>query len=155
MRLACGLPSGPYTRVSPISMNLNKVFVLGNVTKDPELRTTPSGQSVCTFGLATNRFYTTGEGKKEQQVEYHTIVAWGKQAELIQQYAKRGSMLLVEGRNQTRTWQDEKGVKHWKTEIVAERLQLGPRMTKKSDPMHEMITDQAEEAAAQPTPVAA
>jgi single-strand DNA-binding protein len=119
-------------------MNLNKVFVLGNVTKDPELRSTSSGQSVCTFGLATNRFYTTGEGKKEQQVEYHTIVAWGKQAQLIQQYSKKGSLLLVEGRLQTRDWQDDKGVKHWRTEIVAERLQLGPKLSKKAEPVHEI-----------------
>jgi single-strand DNA-binding protein len=119
-------------------MNLNRVFVLGNLTKDPELRATASGQSVCTFGLATNRFYTTGEGKKEQQVEYHTIVAWGKQAELIQQYSKKGSLLLVEGRLQTRDWQDDKGVKHWKTEIVAERLQLGPKMGKPAEPVQEI-----------------
>jgi single-strand DNA-binding protein len=68
-----------------MGMNLNKVFVLGNVTKDPELRQTPAGTAVCIFGLATNRFYTTSEGKKEQAVEFHTIVAWGKQAEVIQQ----------------------------------------------------------------------
>lgn len=119
-------------------MQLNKVLVLGNVTKDPEMRSTPSGHSVCTFGLATNRFYTTGEGKKEQAVEYHTIVAWGKQAELIQQYTKKGSLLLVEGRLQTRNWQDDKGVKHWRTEIVAERLQLGPKMGKKAEPVQEI-----------------
>jgi single-strand DNA-binding protein len=119
-------------------MHLNKVFVLGNLTKDPELRSTSSGQSVCTFGLATNRFYTTGEGKKEQQVEYHTIVAWGTQAEVIQQYSKKGSLLLVEGRLQTRDWQDDRGVKHWKTEIVAERLQLGPRMGKKAEAVHDI-----------------
>jgi len=123
--------------MSPISLNLNKVFVLGNVTKDPELRSTPSGQSVCTFGLATNRFYTTGEGKKEQAVEFHTIVAWGKNAEVIQKYSKKGSLLLVEGRLQTRDWQDDKGVKHWRTEIIAERLQLGPKLGKKSETVHE------------------
>jgi single-strand DNA-binding protein len=119
-------------------MNLNKVFVLGNVTKDPELRSTPSGQSVCTFGLATNRFYTTGDGKKEQAVEFHTIVAWGKQAELIQQYSKKGSLLLVEGYLRTRDWLDDKGAKHWRTEIVAERLQLGPRMGKKAESVQEI-----------------
>src|SRR5919205_969780 len=108
MRLSFGSHGGPHIRALPKCMNLNKVFVLGNLTKDPELRSTPSGQSVCTFGLATNRFYTTGEGKKEQQVEYHTIVAWGKQAEVIQQYAKKGGLLLVEGRLQTRDWLDDK-----------------------------------------------
>src|SRR5919205_1871751 len=108
MRMACGLHGGPHTCESPISMQLNKVFVLGNLTKDPELRSTASGQSVCTFGLATNRFYTTGEGKKEQAVEYHTIVAWGKQAEIVHQFVKKGGMLLVEGRLQTRDWLDDK-----------------------------------------------
>jgi single-strand DNA-binding protein len=152
----CGRLTVDRTRVYPLFyMHLNKVFVLGNLTKDPELRSTSSGQSVCTFGLATNRFYTTGEGKKEQQVEFHTIVAWGKQAELIHQYSKKGSMLLVEGRLQRRDWTDDKGMKHWRTEIVAERLQLGPRMTKKAEPISEIITDPAEEAAAQPTPVVA
>ncbi len=110
---------------------------MGNVTKDPEMRSTPSGQAVCTFGLATNRHFTTGEGKKEQQVEFHTIVAWGKLAELIQQYSKKGSLLLVEGYLRTRDWQDDKG-KHWKTEIVAERLQLGPKMGKKAEPVQEI-----------------
>ena len=131
----------------PISiMNLNKVFVLGNLTKDPELRSTASGQLVCSFGLATNRFYTTGEGKKEQQVEFHTIVAWGKQAEVIQQYSKKGSLLLVEGRLQTRDWQDDKGVKHWRTEIVAERLQLGPKMGKQAAPVQEIEVSTPAEA---------
>ncbi|TSC76814.1 MAG: single-strand DNA-binding protein [Parcubacteria group bacterium Gr01-1014_33] len=108
-------------------MNLNKVFILGNLTRDPEIRQIPSGQAVCSFGIATNRFYTDSAGQKQKQAEFHNIVAWGKQAEIIHQYLHKGSLLLVEGRLQTRSWQDPQGVKHWKTEIVAERIQLGPR----------------------------
>src|SRR3989338_10735055 len=108
-------------------MNLNKVFVLGNLTRDPELRQTSSGQAVCSFSIATNRFYTDSTGQKQKQAEFHNIVAWGRQAEVVNQYLKKGSLVLVEGRLQTRSWQDQQGSKHWKTEIVAERIQLGPR----------------------------
>lgn len=110
-----------------IPMNLNKVFVLGNLTNDPELRQIPSGQSVCSFGIATNRFYTDSMGQKQQQAEFHNIVAWGRQAEIIHQYLKKGSLALIEGRLQTRSWQDQQGNRKWKTEIIAERLQLGPK----------------------------
>lgn len=108
-------------------MNLNKVFVLGNLTRDPELRQTPTGQTVCSFSIATNRRFTDKSGQKQEQVEYHNIVAWGRQAEIINQYLHKGSSILVEGRLQTRSWQDQQGTKHWKTEIVAEQIQLGPR----------------------------
>lgn len=110
-------------------MNLNKVFILGNLTRDPELRQTPSGQAVCSFGLATNRFFTDSTGQKQKQVEFHNVVAWGKNAEIINQYLKKGSSVLIEGRLQTRNWLDQQGNKHWKTEIIAERVQLGPRST--------------------------
>ena len=108
-------------------MNLNKVFVLGNLTKDPELRQTAGGQAVCSFGIATNRFYKDATGQRQQQAEFHNIVAWGRQAEIIHQYLKKGSILLVEGRLQTRSWQDQQGTKHWRTEIIADQIQLGPR----------------------------
>jgi single-strand DNA-binding protein len=109
-------------------MNLNKAFVMGNLTRDPELRQTPSGQAVCSFGVATNRFYTDGSGQKQKQAEFHNIVAWGKQAEIVNQYLKKGSLIFVEGRLQTRNWQDPQGGKHYRTEIIAERVQLGPRL---------------------------
>ena len=108
-------------------MNLNKVFVLGNLTRDPELRQTSGGQAVCSFGIATNRFYKDSTGQRQQQAEFHNIVAWGRQAEIINQYLKKGSILLVEGRLQTRSWQDQQGTKHWRTEIIADQIQLGPR----------------------------
>lgn len=109
-------------------MNLNKAFVLGNLTRDPELRQTTSGQAVCSFGVATNRFFTDNLGQKQKQAEFHNIVAWGKQAELVNQYLKKGSLVLIEGRLQTRNWLDQQGIKHWRTEVIAERIQLGPRM---------------------------
>lgn len=108
-------------------MNLNKVFILGNLTRDPELRQIPSGQAVCSFAIATNRFFTDSVGQKQKQAEFHNIVAWGRQAEIVNQYLKKGSPVLVEGRLQTRSWQDQQGAKHWRTEIIAERVQLGPR----------------------------
>jgi len=108
-------------------MNLNKVFVLGNLTRDPEIRALPSGSSVASFGMATNRFFTDKQGEKQQQVEYHNIVAFGKLAEIAQSFLTKGSLVLIEGRLQTRSWQDSSGNKRSRTEIVAERLQLGPK----------------------------
>lgn len=108
-------------------MNLNKALILGNLTRDPELRQTAGGQAVCSFGVATNRFYTDSSGQKQKQTEFHNAVAWGRQAEIITQYLHKGNSILVEGRLQTRSWQDQQGVKHSRTEIVAEQIQLGPR----------------------------
>ena len=108
-------------------MNLNKVFILGNLTRDPELRQTQGGQNVCSFGVATNRRFTDKSGAKQEQVEFHNLVAWGRQAEIIAQYLHKGSMVLVEGRLQTRSWQDAQGVKHWKTEVIVDQMQMGPR----------------------------
>ena len=108
-------------------MNVNKAFIMGNLTRDPELRQTPSGQAVCSFGVATNRFFTDSAGQKQKQAEFHNVVAWGKQAEIVNQYLKKGSLIFVDGRLQTRNWQDPQGGKHYRTEIIAERIQLGPR----------------------------
>lgn len=108
-------------------MNLNKVFVLGNLTRDPELRSLPSGQSVVNFGIATNRIFYDKNKEKQERTEFHNIVAFGRNAEIAHQYLKKGSMVLIEGRLQTRSWQDASGNKHFRTEIITERLQLGPR----------------------------
>lgn len=109
-------------------MNFNKAFVLGNVTRDPELRSTPSGQSVCSFGLATNRIYKDQSGNRQQTVEFHNIVAWGRLGEICNQYLRKGSLAFIEGRIQMRSWQDKNsGEKRFRTEIVAETMQLGPR----------------------------
>ena len=106
-------------------MNLNKVFLFGNLTRDPELKSLPSGTQVASFGLATNRRVKRDSGW-EDQPEFHNIVAFGKVAELVTQYMKKGSSLLVEGRIQTRSWEQE-GQKKYRTEIIAETVQFGPR----------------------------
>lgn len=109
-------------------MNLNKVFLIGRLTHDPEIRTTPSGQMVCNFGLATNRVWTNQQtNQREEKTEYHNIVLWRRLAEIASQYLKKGSLVLIEGRIQTRNWEDSSGSKRYKTEIVAENLQLGPK----------------------------
>ncbi len=108
-------------------MNLNKVFILGNLTRDPEVRALPSGQTVISFGVATNRFYTTETGEKKQSTEFHNVVAFGKLADIGSRYLTKGSMVLVEGRIQTRSWEDASGNKRYRTEIIAENIQLGPR----------------------------
>ena len=119
-------------------MNLNKVILIGNLTADPELRNTPSGQSVCNFRMATNRVWTDKETKQQQkEAEYHTIVAWGRLAEISSQYLSKGSLVMVEGRLRTRSWQDPQGNKRFRTEIVAETLQFGPKGTGKSNPRQE------------------
>lgn len=103
---------------------MNKVFILGNLTRDPELRQTPSGQAVVSFSVATNRTFTDSTGQRQKQAEFHNVVAWGRQAEIVNQYLKKGSPVLIEGRLQTRSWQDQQGVKHWKTEIILERFEF-------------------------------
>jgi single-strand DNA-binding protein len=108
-------------------MNLNKTFILGRLTGDPQLRSTTSGQQVATFSLATNRVWYDKNKQKQEQVEYHNIVVWGRTAEISNQFLKKGSLALVEGRMQTRSWQDQQGQNRKTTEIVAERVQIGPR----------------------------
>ncbi|MDO8560624.1 MAG: single-stranded DNA-binding protein [bacterium] len=108
-------------------MNFNKAFVLGNVTRDPELRHTPSGQSVASFGVATNRVWKSPSGEQKSQVEFHNIVAWGRLGEICGQYLKKGGLVFIEGRIQTRSWQDQQGQKKFWTEIVAETMQMGPK----------------------------
>lgn len=107
-------------------MNLNKVFILGNLTRDPELRQTATGQNVATFGVATNRIWSNQSGK-QTQTEFHNVVVWGRLAEIANQYLAKGRLVFVEGRLTTRTWQDQSGQKRNRTEIVGENLQLGPR----------------------------
>jgi single-strand DNA-binding protein len=104
-------------------MDLNKAMLIGNITRDPELRSTASGQSVANFGLATNRVWKDpGSGERRESVEFHNIVAWGKLAEICGQYLRKGSKVYVEGRIQTRSWQDQSGVKKYMTEVVMENM---------------------------------
>lgn len=109
-------------------MNLNKAFIIGRLAADPETRTTPGGQAVATIRIATNRVWNDRQtGKKQEQVEFHTIVCWGGLADVAGKYLKKGQMAFFEGRLQTRSWQGTDGVKRYRTEIVAENLQLGPK----------------------------
>lgn len=109
-------------------MNLNKAMILGNLTRDPESRTTPSGQTVTTFGVATNRFYTDQNKQKQQKVEFHNIVAWGRLGDICAQYLKKGQLVFVEGRIETRSWDAQDGTKKFRTEIVADSMQMGPKL---------------------------
>lgn len=107
-------------------MYLNKTFLYGNLTRDPELRALPSGQQVASFSLATNRVYKDKNGQKQEATEFHNVVAFGRSAELIGQYCKKGKALFVEGRLQTRSWDDkETGKKNYRTEIVVDNFQFG------------------------------
>jgi single-strand DNA-binding protein len=104
---------------------VNKVFLIGNLGRDPEVRTTPSGQSVASFSLATSRRWRDRDGNRQEQTEWHNIVVWGKQAETASQYLTKGKMIFVEGRLQTRSWDDKtSGEKKYRTEIVCDNFQM-------------------------------
>lgn len=103
-------------------MNLNKAMIIGNLTRNPEPRTTSGGQTVCSFGVATNRTWTDAQGQKQESAEFHNIVAWGKLAEICGQYLAKGRKVYVEGRLQTREWEAQDGTRKNRTEIVAENM---------------------------------
>lgn len=107
-------------------MYLNKALIIGNLTRDPEMRALPSGVHVASFSVATNRVWTDKNGAKQENTDYHNVVVFGRQAENIAKYLKKGSSVLVEGRMQTRSW-DADGGKKYRTEIIADRVQFGPR----------------------------
>lgn len=108
---------------------MNKAIIIGNLTRDPELRSLPSGAKVADFGVATNRVWKDQAGNRQESVEYHNIVVFGRQAETSAQYLKKGSGVLIEGRIQTRSWDGQDGQKRYRTEIVAESVQFGQRPT--------------------------
>jgi single-strand DNA-binding protein len=109
-------------------MYLNKTFLYGNLTRDPEMRSLPNGNKVTSFSLATNRIYKDQSGARQEQVEYHNVVVFGRQAETSAQYLKKGQGVLIEGRIQTRSWDDKTtGEKKYRTEIVADAVQFGPK----------------------------
>ena len=111
------------------TMYLNKAFIIGNLTRDPELKALPSGTKVCSFSLATNRIYKDKDGKKVENVDYHNIVAFAKLGELCGTYLKKGAQALIEGRIQTRSWDDAAGGKKYRTEIIADSVQFGSKGT--------------------------
>src|SRR3990167_5246754 len=109
-------------------MYLNKALIIGNLTRDPELRSLPSGVKVCSFSVATNRVWKDKNDARQESTDYHNVVVFGRTAETVAQYMKKGSSILVEGRIQTRSWEDKtSGEKKYRTEIVADRTQFGPK----------------------------
>lgn len=130
-------------------MNLNKVLLVGNLTRDPELKALPSGSKVVSFGIATNRIWYGEDKQKKEEVTFHNVTGFGKMAENIAQYMKKGQSILVEGRMQTRSWDDkDSGKKMYKTEVIIESFQFGPKAggasnTEKSD--YDQINKKEEE----------
>lgn len=108
-------------------MYLNKAIIIGNLTRDPELKALPSGTKVCNLGIATNRFFKDKDGNKQEAVEFHNVTAFGKLGELAGQYLKKGQQVLVEGRMQTRSWDASDGSKRYRTEIIADNVQFGSK----------------------------
>jgi single-strand DNA-binding protein len=133
--------------------SVNKVIIVGNVTRDPELKSLPSGQSVCTFGLATNRVWKNAEGTKQSLPEYHNLVSWGGLAEFCNQYITKGKPLYIEGYLKTRNWESPEGTKVFRTEIVVENVVLlGPRDNSAAAPIEE-VPEQVPEIAEEPVEV--
>lgn len=108
-------------------MYINKAIIYGNLTRDPELKSLPSGMQVCEFGVATNRVWKDKNGAKQESTDYHNVVVFGRQAEIVKQYMSKGNGIFVEGRIQTRSWDAQDGTKKYRTEIVADRIQFGPK----------------------------
>jgi single-strand DNA-binding protein len=103
---------------------VNKVILIGNMGKDPEVRMTPNGTKVASFSLATTERFNDAQGNRQERTEWHNIVAWSRLAEILEQYTKKGSPIFIEGRLQTRNWDDANGVKHYRTEVVATSIQM-------------------------------
>jgi single-strand DNA-binding protein len=108
-------------------MYLNKAFIIGNLTRDPEIKALPSGMQVASFSVATNRVWKDKNGAKQESADFHNIVVFGRQAETAAQYLKKGASVLVEGRIQTRSWDGPDGKKNYRTEIISDRVQFGSR----------------------------
>ncbi len=103
-------------------MNLNKAMIIGNLTRDPEARTTPNGTNVTSFAVATNLIWTDANGERQEKAEFHNVVAWRKLADICTRYLRKGSKVYIEGRLQTRSWDDQSGNKRYMTEIIAENM---------------------------------
>lgn len=129
-----------------MSKSLNKVMLIGNLTRDPELRYTPSGTAVCTFSLATNRDWTGQDGQKQEDTQFHRLVAWGKLAEICSELLHKGRKIYVQGRLQTRNWQTNEGQDRQTTEVVVdEMIALGAPKGGSADPQRSMQGDGGEE----------
>lgn len=115
-------------------MDFNKVIIVGRVSQAPELRSTSSGQSVASMGVATNRRWTDKAGNKHEEAQFHSVVIWGKLAETSDAFLQKGMEVLVEGRLETRSWEDKQGVMRKTTEIIAENIQFGSRQAQAAPP---------------------
>ena len=121
-------------------ISLNKVMLVGNLTRDPELRYTPSGRPVCSFGLATNRRWKNETGELQEETEFHNVVAWGKLGEIVSQILKRGNKAFVEGRLRTHTWEGQDGIKRQRTEVIMENfIPLTPKGIKEVEEIAEAV----------------
>jgi single-strand DNA-binding protein len=117
-----------------MSRGLNKVMVIGNIGRDPEMRYTPSGKPVTSFSLASSRSWTAPNGERREETEWFNVVTWGNLAEICNQKLFKSQQVYVEGRLQTRSWEDDRGQRHFRTEVVAnEMIILGPRDNKQND----------------------
>lgn len=121
-----------------MARSLNKVMLIGNLTRDPEMRYTPQGAAVCTFGVATNRSWTTDTGEKKEDVEFHNVVAWNKLAEICSQLLKKGRKVFVEGRLSTRSWQGQDGAQKQRTEVVINDMVILDRKMDENGPEAEV-----------------
>jgi single-strand DNA-binding protein len=108
-------------------MYINKALIYGNLTRDPEAKALPNGTAVTSFSVATNRVYKDKNGAKQESTDFHNIVSFGRQAEVVAQYLRKGSGVYIEGRIQTRSWDDKDGTKKYRTEIIADTIQFGPK----------------------------
>lgn len=129
-----GLSQNPRRLRARTTMYINKAIIYGNVTRDPELKALPSGNKVCNFSVATNRTWKDQSGAKQEATDYHNVVFYAKQAEVIAQYMRKGSGIMVEGRLSTRSWDGPDGKKNYRTEIVGENFQFGPKLGGSSAP---------------------
>ena len=137
-----------------MARSLNKVMLIGNLTRDPEMRYTPQGTAVCTFGVATNRNWTLESGEKKEDVEFHNVVAWNKLAEICAQYLKKGRKVYVEGRLSTRSWQGTDGAQKQRTEVVINDMVILDKKTDNPEDGGIEIPEQTVEAQVAPKEVA-
>jgi len=124
--------------------SINKVIIIGNLTRNPEIRQTPNGQTVTTFGLATNREWVTKEGEKKNSAEFHECVAWAHLAEICQKYLKKGKLVYIEGYLKTRSWDTPEGIKKFKTEIVVQDMIMLEKKPSDEEYSHKKSTEQKE-----------
>lgn len=124
--------------------SVNKVIIVGNLTRDPEMRETPSGQKVTTFGVATNREWVTGAGEKKTSAEFHECVAWSNLAEICEKYLKKSKLVYLEGYLKTRSWESEEGVKKFKTEIIVRDMIMLDKRPSSQEEEKELISAQSE-----------